>query len=57
MFSFSDRRVWRQAIDRMTTVAAAVPSFNPYWDRGGCTFEDPDGYRVVLYLAVSGDNV
>lgn len=25
-----------------------VRSANPYWDRHGCTFEDPDGYRVVL---------
>jgi hypothetical protein len=25
-----------------------VASFNPYWDRCGKTFEDPDGYRVVL---------
>jgi catechol 2,3-dioxygenase-like lactoylglutathione lyase family enzyme len=25
-----------------------VPSFNPYWDQHGRTFEDPDGYRVVL---------
>ena len=25
-----------------------VRSFNPYWDRNGKTFEDPDGYRVVL---------
>lgn len=25
-----------------------VPSFNPYWDRCGKTFEDADGYRVVL---------
>lgn len=25
-----------------------VASFNPYWDRRGRTFEDPDGYRVVL---------
>lgn len=23
-------------------------SFNSYWDRVGVTFEDPDGYRVVL---------
>ena len=22
-----------------------VPAFNPYWDRTGLTFEDPDGYR------------
>ena len=27
---------------------APVPSFNPYWDRCGVTFEDPDGYRIVL---------
>jgi hypothetical protein len=27
---------------------APVASFNPYWDRSGRTFEDPDGYRVVL---------
>jgi prolyl oligopeptidase len=25
-----------------------VPSVNPYWDRSGRTFEDVDGYRVVL---------
>jgi len=28
-----------------------VPSFNPYWDRDGVTFEDPDGYRVVVQRA------
>jgi catechol 2,3-dioxygenase-like lactoylglutathione lyase family enzyme len=28
-----------------------VASFNPYWDRLGKTFEDPDGYRVVLQRA------
>lgn len=27
---------------------APVPSFNPYWDVRGKTFEDPDGYRIVL---------
>ena len=25
-----------------------VSAFNPYWDRHGRTFADPDGYRVVL---------
>jgi hypothetical protein len=25
-----------------------VPSYNPYWDLQGKTFEDIDGYRVVL---------
>ncbi|VZI02750.1 unnamed protein product [Fusarium fujikuroi] len=26
----------------------SVTSFNPYWDQCGKTFEDADGYRVVL---------
>jgi hypothetical protein len=30
---------------------APVSSFNPYWDRDGLTFEDPDGYRAVLQNA------
>jgi hypothetical protein len=25
-----------------------VPSYNPYWYQDGRTFEDADGYRVVL---------
>ena len=28
--------------------ASSVPSHNPYWDRLGRTFTDPDGWRVVL---------
>ena len=28
-----------------------VSSFNPYWQRCGRTFEDPDRYRVVLQQA------
>jgi hypothetical protein len=29
-----------------------VKAFNPYWDKNGKTFEDPDGYRVVLQNAI-----
>jgi len=25
-----------------------VKSYNPYWDLNGCTFEDLDGYRIVV---------
>ena len=25
-----------------------VKSFNPYWDGAGATFEDIDGYRIVI---------
>ncbi len=28
-----------------------LPSYNPYWDPQGRTFEDIDGYRVVLQNA------
>ena len=28
-----------------------MPSYNPYWDLHGRTFEDIDGYRVVLQNA------
>ena len=28
-----------------------VKSYNPYWDISGVTFEDPDGYRIVLQNA------
>ncbi len=40
---------WRRAVARLEGHGyTAVESFNPYWDRSGRTFEDPDGYRVVL---------
>ncbi len=29
--------------------AQRVPSQNPYWDRNGVTFLDPDGRRVVIF--------
>ena len=29
-----------------------VAAINPYWDRQGVTFEDPDGFRVVLQGAL-----
>lgn len=33
---------------------APVASFNPYWDQRGRSFQDPDGYRVVLHNAAWG---
>jgi catechol 2,3-dioxygenase-like lactoylglutathione lyase family enzyme len=43
---------WQAAVARMAAAGyAPVPAFNPYWDRQGRTFEDPDGYRVVLQNA------
>ncbi len=43
---------WNAAVARLKQAGyPPVPSFNPYWDNHGRTFEDPDGYRVVLQHA------
>ena len=43
------RSEWEAAVQRLLAFGApAVPSSNPYWAQRGITFEDPDGYRVVL---------
>jgi catechol 2,3-dioxygenase-like lactoylglutathione lyase family enzyme len=43
---------WRQTVQRLEGNGyKPVNSFNPYWDKQGKTFEDPDGYRVVLQNA------
>ncbi|GAB1314216.1 Glyoxalase [Madurella fahalii] len=49
VFYLPDDGAYATAVSRMEGSGfAAVASFNPYWDRNGKTFEDPDGYRVVL---------
>lgn len=48
-----DPRAWSRMIGAMARRGhRPVPSFNPYWDREGATFEDPDGYRVVLHQGI-----
>ncbi len=32
-----------------------IPSANPYWNRWGLTFLDPDGHRVVVATTARGD--
>jgi catechol 2,3-dioxygenase-like lactoylglutathione lyase family enzyme len=42
---------WHAGCARMTAAGfKQVASHNPYWGVGGCTFEDRDGYRIVLQL-------
>ncbi|KAL2019637.1 hypothetical protein VTK56DRAFT_9452 [Thermocarpiscus australiensis] len=49
VFYLPDNDSYAGAVARMEGVGfRAVASYNPYWDRCGKTFEDPDGYRVVL---------
>ncbi len=52
VFYLPDAQQWQAAVDRLAAFGAqAKPSLNPYWDTSGRTFEDPDGYRVVLQNA------
>jgi hypothetical protein len=53
VFYVPDRADWERAIARLQDAGyPPVSAFNPYWDENGRTFEDPDGYRVVLQNAV-----
>jgi hypothetical protein len=43
---------WESTFAQMLSAGfREVPSYNPYWDVQGRTFEDIDGYRVVLQNA------
>ena len=49
VFYLPDHAEWENAVERMkATGFVPVSAFNPYWDKKGVTFEDPDGYRIVL---------
>lgn len=49
VFYIEDRVEWEKQCKKMIDAGfAKVESYNPYWDINGCTFEDLDGYRVVL---------
>jgi hypothetical protein len=44
-----DVQQWTSRCDAMISAGFhKVASYNPYWDVHGATFEDVDGYRVVL---------
>ncbi|RST54991.1 VOC family protein [Variovorax sp. MHTC-1] len=47
-----ESRAWLDACDKMVGAGfLAVSAFNPYWNICGRTFEDGDGYRIVLQNA------
>lgn len=49
VFYLPDAADWQAAVARMEAAGFhPVPPVNPYWETRGRTFEDPDGYRVVL---------
>jgi hypothetical protein len=48
VFYLPKAEAWQAAVDRMQGAGfAPVKAFNPYWDRAGVTFEDPDGFRII----------
>ena len=52
VFYLPSAHEWRLACEHMVAAGfREVRSFNPYWQRFGRTFEDPDGYRTVLQNA------
>ncbi len=52
VFYVPDREDFMTMIRRIEAIGASrVVSCNPYWDRVGVTFADPDGYRIVVQNA------
>jgi catechol 2,3-dioxygenase-like lactoylglutathione lyase family enzyme len=52
VFYLPEPSAWQAAVTRMEAAGyQPVTSHNAYWDQLGRTFEDPDGYRVVLQQA------
>lgn len=52
VFYLPDRTEWlRTSWSMLKAGFRVVAPFNPYWERHGRTFEDPDGYRIVLEQA------
>ncbi|HEV2504041.1 MAG TPA: VOC family protein [Mesorhizobium sp.] len=52
VFYLPEQAIWEDAVASMKSAGFdPVPSFNPYWDKVGVSFQDPDGYRVVLQRA------
>ena len=52
VFYLPDHTAWLEATAHMEQAGySPTASFNPYWDKQGRTYEDPDGYRVVLQNA------
>lgn len=49
VFYIPNREAIRGLTERLNSLGyPEVPPENPYWEKQGVTFEDPDGWRVVL---------
>ena len=53
VFYYPSESQWRLACDQMEAAGfKVVDSFNPYWNARGRTYQDADGYRIVLHHGV-----
>ena len=53
VFYVPDLAKWKEAVERLRSAGAREKiNANPFWRAHGVTFEDPDGYRVVLQNGV-----
>lgn len=57
VFYIPDAAEWEERCGKMIDAGfLEVDSFNPYWAERGRTFQDPDGYRIVLERASWGSS-
>ncbi|MBB6558926.1 catechol 2,3-dioxygenase-like lactoylglutathione lyase family enzyme [Acidovorax soli] len=55
VFYVPEPEAWQARCDAMLAAGfVEVQPFNPYWAQSGRSFEDPDGYRVVIQCAAWG---
>jgi hypothetical protein len=52
VFYLPELSEWNAVVERIRDFGAhPVRPSNPFWEHHGITFEDPDGYRIVLQNA------
>ncbi len=52
VFYVPDPELWTARCEALRNAGfVEVSSLNPYWNVSGKTFEDPDGYRIVIQRA------
>ena len=52
VFYVPDAKEWSETCTALLAAGfREAASFNPYWEVHGRTFEDPDGYRLVIQRA------
>jgi catechol 2,3-dioxygenase-like lactoylglutathione lyase family enzyme len=57
VFYFAEDNVYAAAVQRMKDHGyEPVEAENPYWKGKSYTFEDPDGWRVVIYRGQAFEN-